>query len=101
VGVVMVAFLGRLYAAARQLPHRLRLASRGALALAVALNLWVVFSPLLAPVLGSPLLSAALYRGFYLHNKQTWSYVENLKRYGSRPLGFCASPPSSAATVTH
>ncbi|HEX3554158.1 MAG TPA: hypothetical protein VIA62_13110 [Thermoanaerobaculia bacterium] len=100
-GVVMVAFLGRLYAHARQLPRPLRLAAGSALALAVALNLWVVFSPLFAPVLGSPLLSAALYRGFYLHNKQTWSYVDNLKRYGSRPLGFCASPPSSAATVTH
>ena len=45
IGVVMIAYLGRLYAAAGLLPRRLRLASVGALGLALALNLWVALRP--------------------------------------------------------
>jgi hypothetical protein len=55
-----------------------------ALGLVVALQAWVVF----APVLGAPQLSGEIYYRFYHHASRPF-YAENLKKLGTRPVGFC------------
>jgi hypothetical protein len=97
VGVVMLAFLGRFYGRLWLLPRSLRFGSRAALALVVGLNAWVIFAPLL---LRSPLMTGLLYYRFFQHSSPS-AYVDNLKRFGFRPIGFCASTPTSAAIVMH
>jgi hypothetical protein len=54
------------------------------------LQAWTAF----APVLGSPRLTGFLFHNFYQHAPERY-YAENLKRYGARPVGFCASPPDA------
>jgi hypothetical protein len=92
----MVAVLAGLHAHARRLPRSLFLGSWAALLLAIAVNAWVVF----APVLGQAELSGFLYYRFYRHAPRP-VYAENLRKYGYRPVGFCASPPISQESVTH
>ena len=72
---------------ASHLPVALRRTSWVALGLVIALQAWVVF----APVLGAPQLSGELYLRFYHHASRPY-YAENLKKLGTRPVGFCASP---------
>jgi hypothetical protein len=92
----MISTLAVFYSRATLLPQGLRRGAWGALGLAVALQAWVVF----APVLGAPDLTGYLYWRFYQHAKRP-VYAENLARYGARPVGFCASPPISQDSVTH
>jgi hypothetical protein len=85
----MIPVLAYFFARAALLPRPLRLGAWTALGLAVALQAWVVF----APVLGAARLSGYLYWRFYQHAPRPF-YAENLERYGARPVGFCASQPS-------
>ena len=81
---VMISTLAALFARADLLPRRLRGALVGALALAIAADLWIVFGP----VLGSTRLSQTVYHRFYRHDRPT-AYEETLAAYGRRPLGLC------------
>jgi hypothetical protein len=85
----MIPVLAYFFARAALLPRPLRLGAWAALSLAVALQAWVVF----APVLGAARISGYLYWRFYQHAPRPF-YAENLERYGARPVGFCASPPN-------
>lgn len=81
---VMISTLAALFARADLLPRRLRRALLGALAIAIAADLWIVFGP----VLGATRLSQTVYHRFYRHDRPT-AYEETLATYGRRPLGFC------------
>jgi hypothetical protein len=63
---------------------------------ALALDAWVVFGP----VLGAASLSGALDYRFYGHAPRPM-LVENVRRYGARPIGFCSTAPSATANATH
>ena len=83
--VAMISLLAGFYQTrAAVLPTALRRGAWAALGLAVALQAWVVF----APVLGAPELSGELYLRFYHHASRPF-YAENLKKLGTRPVGFC------------
>jgi hypothetical protein len=92
----IVAIVAGLYANARLLPHSVRRAAWAALLVTAALNAWVIF----APVLGHAELSGFVYFRFYRHAQRA-VYAENLRKFGARPVGFCASPPISQESVTH
>ncbi|HEX9944067.1 MAG TPA: hypothetical protein VGG03_18805 [Thermoanaerobaculia bacterium] len=92
----LVSLLAGLYADAPLLPRPVRVGSWAALLLTIALNSWVVF----APVLGHAQLSGFLHFRFYRHAPRPL-YAENLRKFGARPVGFCASPPISRESVTH
>jgi hypothetical protein len=93
----LVPLLACFYARATLLPRPVRLAAWAALGLAVALQAWVVFGP----IVGEARLSGYLYWRFYQHARRPF-YAENLERYGRRPVGFCAaSAPQSQDNVTH
>ncbi|HEY4597133.1 MAG TPA: hypothetical protein VIJ02_12070, partial [Thermoanaerobaculia bacterium] len=92
---VLIAIVAYLFARAALLSRPLRSGMWTALGLTVALQAWTVF----APVLGSPHLTGFLFHRFYQHAPER-CYAENLKRYGARPVGFCASPPSAQESVT-
>ncbi|HEY4590427.1 MAG TPA: hypothetical protein VII86_14465 [Thermoanaerobaculia bacterium] len=92
----MVPVLAYFFARAALLPRPLRLGAWAALGLAIALQAWVVF----APVLGDARLSGYIYWRFYEHATRPL-YAENLARYGARPVGFCASPPSAQDSTMH
>jgi hypothetical protein len=98
--VAMVSILAGLYAREQLLPRPLRRGVRAALLLAIACDAWIVF----APVLGHAALSGFVYYHFYGHARRP-VYAENLARFGARPVGFCASPPSAQPSpqesVTH
>jgi hypothetical protein len=94
--VALITTLAVFYARAPLLPRTLRRGAWAALGLAVALQAWVVF----APVLGAPRLSGWLYYRFYQHSKRPY-YADNLQKLGARPVGFCASPPISPESMTH
>jgi hypothetical protein len=96
VGAAMLSTLALFYSRASLLPTPLRRGAWAALGLAVALQAWVVF----APVLGAPRLSGYLYYRFYQHAARPF-YADNLARYGARPVGFCANPPISRESTTH
>jgi hypothetical protein len=94
----LIPILAYFFRRAAFLPPPLRRTAWGALGLAIAVQAWVVF----APILGAPALSGALYQRFYQHAPAGY-YARNLARYGRRPVGFdfCASPPSAQESVTH
>jgi hypothetical protein len=92
---VLIAIVAYLFARAALLSRPLRSGMWTALGLTVALQAWTVF----APVLGSTRLTGFLFHRFYQHAPER-CYAENLKRYGARPVGFCASPPSAQESVT-
>jgi hypothetical protein len=83
--VAMISVLAAFFRTrAALLPPALRRASWAALGLAVVLQAWVVFTP----VLGAPQLSGEIYYRFYHHASRPF-YAENLKKLGTRPVGFC------------
>ncbi len=95
----MVSALAVFYSRVPLLPRALRRSAWVALGLAVALQAWVVF----APVLGEARLSGWLYYRFYQHAKRP-VYADNLQKLGARPVGFCgfsAIPPISPESTTH
>jgi hypothetical protein len=97
----MISTLALFYSRVSQLPGIARRGAWAALGLAVAVQAWVIF----APVLGAPTLSGYLYWHFYEHAKRPF-YAENLERYGARPIGFCGhsptpKPPIAQDSVTH
>jgi hypothetical protein len=92
----LISLLAYVLARAALLPRPARLGTWAALGLAVAVQAWVVF----APVMGSARLSGYLYWRFYQHAPRPF-YAENLERYGRRPVGFCTKPPSIQDNVTH
>ncbi|HEY3570208.1 MAG TPA: hypothetical protein VGP73_19905 [Thermoanaerobaculia bacterium] len=92
----LIPIVAYFFARAALLPRPLRTGMWTALGLAVALQAWTVF----APVLGSPRLTGFLFHRFYQHALER-CYAENLRRYGARPAGFCKVPPSAQESVTH
>ena len=83
--VAMVSLVAAFFQTrAVQLPLALRRGTWAALGLVVALQAWVVF----APVLGAPRLSGEIYYRFYHHASRPF-YADNLKKLGTRPVGFC------------
>jgi hypothetical protein len=83
--VAMVSLLAGFFQnRAPSLPPPLRRGAWAALGLTVALQAWVVF----APVLGAPWLSGEIYYYFYHHASRP-VYADNLKKLGTRPVGFC------------
>jgi hypothetical protein len=92
----MISTLALFYSRAAQLSTNARRGGWAALGLAVAVQAWVVF----APVLGAPGLSGYLYWRFYQHAQRPF-YAENLERYGARPIGFCGQAPRAQDNVTH
>ncbi|HEY0514876.1 MAG TPA: hypothetical protein VGH73_23480 [Thermoanaerobaculia bacterium] len=92
----LFSILAGLCARRALLPRAVRGAALAALLLTVAVDAWIVF----APVLGRAELSGFVYYRFYRHATRA-VYAENLARFGARPAGFCASPPSAQETVTH
>jgi hypothetical protein len=97
--VAMISTLAVFYARAALLPRAMQRGAWAALGLAVALQAWVVF----APVLGAPRLSGWLYYRFYQHSTRPF-YADNLQKLGARPVGFCgfsASPPINPESTTH
>ncbi|HEV7785416.1 MAG TPA: hypothetical protein VGQ28_08780 [Thermoanaerobaculia bacterium] len=83
--VAMISVLAAFFQTrAALLPLALRRGSWAALGLVVALQVWVVF----APVLGAPGLSGEIYYRFYHHASRPF-YADNLKKLGTRPVGFC------------
>ncbi len=83
--VAMVSLLAAFFQTrANLLPMAMRRGIWTALGLVVALQAWVVF----APVLGAPQLSGEIYLRFYHHASRPF-YADNLKKLGTRPVGFC------------
>ena len=88
----MIAAVAALSASAVRLPRPWRLGWRGALVVILAAHAWVVF----APALGQAELSGLLYYRFYRHAPRA-VYADNLRRYGIRPVGFCAARGTASA----
>lgn len=92
----MVPLIAVALARVGELPARWGRTLRAATLCVVTAQAWVIF----APALGQPWLSGELYFRFYRHAQRA-VYADNVARLGARPVGFCASPPSAAESVTH